>query len=205
MMIYKIQNYLLRRCFYIKQFNIDVKKVIWLTFDDGPEDGITEFVLNELEKYNYRATFFCRGDNAEKHPELMGMLKEKGHSIGNHTYSHLHAYKTKSKEYVADVEKAGKVLGSLILFRPPHGSLTFCSWWKLRHKKILYWALNSEDSSMEKFNFQHVIDKLKEKTHNGDVVLFHFCHRHEKETRTLLPAYLAWLHEQGYQSKAIPE
>lgn len=180
------------------------EKVVFLTFDDGPEEGITEFVLNELDKYGYKATFFCRGDNALKYPHLLKKLREKGHSLGNHTYSHLFAFGTNAKEYAKDVAKADAILHTSLM-RPPHGSLTFRSWWKLRHYKIVFWALNSEDSSLSKFCYDQAIDKLKTKTRSGDVVLFHFCHRHEKETRKILPAYLAWLHESGYDGKAIEE
>ena len=68
------------------------EKLIYLTFDDGPEPDITEFVLNELQKYGAKATFFCCGDNAEKYPELLGRIRNEGHSIGNHTYSHINSF-----------------------------------------------------------------------------------------------------------------
>ena len=183
----------------------DVSKTVYLTFDDGPQPGITEFVLDELEKYGFKGTFFCRGDNAVSNPELLKALRDKGHSIGNHTYNHILSYKTKAKEYVEDVEYANSVL-STMLFRPPYGSLTLSAWLKLhKNYRIVFWALNSEDSNLDKFDLQHAITNLKQNTKSGDVVLFHFCHRHEKETRQILPVYLKWLHDQGYNCKAIKE
>ena len=179
-------------------------KNIYLTFDDGPEDGITEFVLSELDKYGFKATFFCRGDNAEKHPELLQLLRDKGHAIGNHTYGHLHAYDSSAQEYAVDVAKADAILNTRLM-RPPHGSLSFRAWWKIRKYKIVYWALNSEDSSLGSFNYAQAINHLKSKTSPGDVILFHFCHRHENETRQILPSYLSWLHEQGFRGLAIDE
>ncbi len=180
-----------------------IEKVIYLTFDDGPEDGITEFVLNEMEKYGFKGTFFCRGDNAAKYPLLLQKLLDGGHAIGNHTYNHIHSYETSSGEYVSDVERANKVLKS-DLFRPPHGSLTLKDWSMLKQKyRIISWSLNSGDSDMENFNFNRSIEILKTNTKNGDIILFHFCHRHENETKQLLPVYLQWLHENGYESKAI--
>lgn len=179
-------------------------KCIYLTFDDGPEVGITEFVLDELGKYNFKATFFCRGDNAASNPDLLEMIREKGHAIGNHTYSHLHAYKVSSKVYINDVTKADELLHTL-LFRPPHGSLTFWTWWKLKNRNIVFWSLNSEDSAMERFEYKHAIENLKTSTHAGDVVLFHFCHRHENETRQILPSYLKWLSDNEYQCRIIPQ
>ena len=178
------------------------KNVVYLTFDDGPEPGITEFVLDELEQYGYKATFFCCGDNAEKNPQLFSMLHKRGHAIGNHTYSHLHAYDATAKVYIEDVSRADAILQTK-LFRPPHGSLTLPIWLKLKKKKIVFWALNSEDSDIENFNFERAISNLIKNTHPGDVVLFHFCHKHENETRQILPAYLKWLSENGYEGKAI--
>ncbi len=175
---------------------------IFLTFDDGPEEGITEFVIQELERYGFHATFFCRGDNAEKYPNLINMLREKGHAIGNHTFSHLHAFEVSSKSYINDVNNADKILKTS-LFRPPHGSLTLSTWFYLRKYNIFFWALNSEDSSLAQFNGQDAINKLKNNTRTGDVVLFHFCLRHEQETRQILPVYLSWLHEQGYNCEKI--
>lgn len=180
-------------------------KVVFLTFDDGPEKGVTEFVIKELDKYNYKATFFCRGDTAEKNPDLLSLIKEKGHRIGNHTYSHMHSYSVTSSDYLADVEKANVILHAQ-LFRPPHGSLKLGAFLRIFHKyRIVYWSLNSEDSAQESFNLVHADNKLKQKTKPGDIILFHFCHKHEKETMQLLPLYLSWLSKQGYQSKAIEE
>jgi peptidoglycan/xylan/chitin deacetylase (PgdA/CDA1 family) len=201
--IKKIQNYLLKKTVYVSTIP-NKEKAVYLTFDDGPEPRITEFVLEELAKYNFKATFFCRGDNAEKHPELLALLREQGHIIGNHSYSHHHAYKASSKSYLTDVEKADAVLHTFF-FRPPHGSLTIKNWLGLRHKyRIVYWSLNSGDSALEHFYYQHAIDNLKAKTKFGDIVLFHFCHLHEKGTRLLLPDYLKWLADNQFKCGVLP-
>lgn len=179
------------------------KNVLYLTFDDGPEDEITEFVLNELDKYGYKATFFCRGDNADKYPELLSLIQKKGHTIGNHTYSHLHSFEVDTKKYIKDVRRADSLLRTSY-FRPPHGSLTLGTWMRLHAKyRIFFWKLNSGDSDLEKYDYTQSIESLKNNTKAGDIVLFHFCHRHEKETRQLLPVYLKWLFDQGFECKAI--
>ena len=197
----RIINRLLKR-YQIK--NVSTQgKYVYLTFDDGPEEGITEFVIDELDKYRFKATFFCRGDNAEKNPILMSMLREKGHSIGNHTFGHLHAYNVSSQNYLADVEKADRILHTNI-FRPPHACLTLQTWLHLRNKySIVYWSVNSGDSDMSHYNYNKSIERLKSTTHKGDIVLFHFCHKHEMETRQLFPEYLQWLAEQGFTSKGL--
>jgi len=202
-LFYKIVNKLIVQT-EVKTIISD-KRVVYLTFDDGPEDGITEFVLKELAKYNFKATFFCRGDNAEKNPKLLASIRKAGHAVANHTYSHPHAYEVTAKDYLADVERANDVLQTKLL-RPPHGSLTLKIWIKLQKKyKIVYWSLNSSDYELGNFHLQRAIETLKSKTKNGDIVLFHFCHRHEKETRQLLPEYLKWLNELGFVSLAISE
>jgi len=204
--IKKIQNYILRRTSYISTIESgkgQQKPIVFLTFDDGPEEGITEFVVDELKKYDYHGTFFCRGDNAEKYPQLLSLLRERGHSIGNHTYSHFHAYETSTSVYVEDVYKADAILKTKLL-RPPYGSLTIWKYIKLKKRfKIFFWSLNSEDSDLDHFNLVHAMETLKTNTKDGVIVLFHFCHRHERETRQLLPEYLLWLHQHGYQCEAI--
>lgn len=200
-MLKKIINRILK---FFQTANIPSKgKVVYLTFDDGPEPDITEFVLKGLEEHGFKATFFCRGDNAEKYPELLSMIRKQGHTVANHTYSHLHAYDVAADTYISDVEKADALLHTP-LFRPPKGNLTLKTFLGLRKKfRIVYWALNSEDSARDNFEYGHSYRKLISDTKPGDVILFHFCHRHEKETRKILPDYLDWLQSQGYRSIAL--
>lgn len=179
------------------------EKTIFLTFDDGPEPGITEFVLDELRKYNAKATFFCRGDNAEKYPNLLESIKVDGHSLGNHTYSHLNSFQTSTNDYISNVEKANIIIKSE-LFRPPWGCISLPTYLKLIKKyRIIYWSLSSGDTDLDKFNEVKSLNNLKFKTSKGKIILFHFCTRHEKETRKLLPKYLDWLYEQGYKCETI--
>ncbi len=179
------------------------EKVVYLTFDDAPEEGITQFVIDALNTYGAKATFFCRGDYAEAHPELLRLIKEQGHAVGNHTYAHIKGLDNSYSEYIANVEKADSILKTH-LFRPPWGAITFRQFWTLRKKyKIVYWSLVSEDTLRERFNLGQALLKLKQATKPGDIVLFHCCKRHENETRKLLPLYLKWLSERGYQMEAL--
>ena len=160
-------------------------------------------MLDELRKYDFKATFFCRGDNAEKYPHLVSRIFEGGHAIGNHTYSHLHAFSTSSKLYLDDIERTNQVLHSTLL-RPPFGSLTLTTWLSLKSKyKIIYWSLGSGDSDLENFDFEHNYQQLTHSTTSGDIILFHFCKLHEKETRIILPAYCKWLKDNYFISKSI--
>ena len=199
-LIKKVHNFIIKRL-VIRQLKVQ-DNAVYITFDDGPEPGVTEFVLSELEKYQFKATFFCKGLNAVSHPDLLEQLRKNQHSLGNHTYSHIHAFETPTNNYVEDVNMAYEVLHTN-LFRPPWGSLTFATYLKLRNQKIIYWSLDSGDSKLEKFNFDKEFTRLCSGTKKGSVVLFHFCQRHERETRKILPAYLKWLSENGYISKHL--
>ncbi len=85
-------------------------KVIYLTFDDGPTAEITPWVLDTLKKFNAKATFFCIGKNIETHPDIFQNILNDGHVIGNHTFNHVKGWKTKTKNYLADVDKAQKII-----------------------------------------------------------------------------------------------
>ena len=84
------------------------EKILYLTFDDGPHETATPFVLDQLKKYNAKATFFCIGKNVESHPEIYKRILNEGHSTGNHTFNHLNGWKVKKEEYINDVEKAAQ-------------------------------------------------------------------------------------------------
>ena len=179
-------------------------KTVFLTFDDGPEPDITEFVLKELRKYNAKATFFCRGDNAEKHHDLLDEIKKEGHILGNHTYTHINCFKTHSTQYINDIEKANCIIKSN-LFRPPWGAISLFINILLRFKgyKIVLWSLNSQDYKLDNHNFDNDLNNLFINTHPGDIILFHFCKRHENATKSLLPKYLEWLYKNGYRSEIL--
>lgn len=178
-------------------------KVLYLTFDDGPEPSITEYVLEQLKLYEFKATFFCKGANAEKYPNLFELLKKNGHGIGNHTYNHINAFNVSSELYISDVFKADAILNTH-LFRPPWGCLTLMSFVKLFTKfKIVHWSLDSRDSKRKNFDLHRNFDHLIKHTRPGEVVLFHACRCHEKETRQILPLYLEWLSKNGFKCEVL--
>lgn len=177
-------------------------KTVYLTFDDGPEPGITEFVLNELQKYDYKATFFCTGENVEKYPELIERIVNEGHALGNHTFSHIKAYDLGAKDFVKDVERANEVIHTH-LFRPPNGCLTLGAWLRLRrHYKIIYWTIGSGDWCKGTFDYETSM-KLLKTTKAGDIILFHFSNNLEEGTRRLLPDYFEWMGKNRFISETI--
>lgn len=183
------------------------EKVVYLTFDDGPEPEICEFVLDCLQQYGYRATFFCTGKNAEQYPELMQQLRDKGHVIANHSYSHVcPPYDSRTEDYVADVNHANEVLHSP-LFRPPWGSVSLSKFIRLAFQyRFVSWSLGSEDNVKRSpdYDWESHVQEMMKRTSPGEVVLFHFAQKHHPETVRLLPRYLQLLHEQGWKSEALP-
>lgn len=183
-----------------KQFD---NNAIYLTFDDGPEPGITEFVLDELNKYNAKAIFFCKGENCTKYPELYNKIVEQGHIVANHTYSHINGWETNDVEYINDVEKCEQMVKTH-LFRPPWGKLTFKQYKQLsKEYRIVLWDNVSGDTKLDDFDFEKQMQSLKANTAKGKIILFHFCNRHEKETKALLPAYLQFLREMNITTSVL--
>ena len=188
------------------------EKSIYLTFDDGPIPEVTPWVLDELKKYNAKATFFCIGENVQKHPEIFQRILSEGHSVGNHTFNHLNGWKTATSEYIENVDKAEGQMGNNSkfkiqdsrLFRPPYGKITSKQAKILQRKgfKIVMWDIISYDydanTSPEKC-LQNVLKNIKP----GSVVVFHDSLKAEKNLRFLLPKVLEIIKEDGYLVESI--
>ena len=117
------------------------KKVLWLTFDDGPCNEVTPWILTSLSQLNVKATFFLVGNQIKKNPALYELIIQQGHTIGNHSYSHKNGWITSKKKYIDDIEKCEKLLKNNDLFRPPYGKLTFSQIKKIKSRyKIILWG-----------------------------------------------------------------
>lgn len=178
-------------------------KVVFLTFDDGPEPNITEYVLDQLKRYNFKATFFCTGINCQRNPELFQRIIDEGHRVGNHSYSHLDNNKISNSLYMQDINKASILIKSN-LYRPPWGRMNLMMFLKLLKKfKIVYWDIDSGDSSFKDFNCNKSSVTLKRKTNNGSIILFHFSNEHEARTMQLLPDYLDFLSINNFRCEIL--
>jgi Predicted xylanase/chitin deacetylase len=180
------------------------EKCVYLTFDDGPIPEITPWVLELLDSYNIKATFFCVGDNVRKHPETYQMILDKGHNVGNHTFNHIQGIRYLTKNYLANVEKAASVIKSK-LFRPPHGHMRFPQIMLLRRKyKIIMWDVVTRDYSPH-MTPDDVFNVVKTYTRNGSIIVFHDSIKAEKNIREALPRAIEWLIQQGYKFKLFDE
>ena len=142
------------------------RKVVYLTFDDGPIPEETPWVLDLLDKYGIKATFFMVGDNVRRHPELFEEIKRRGHSYGNHTMHHLQGIKESATTYLRDITEADALIDSS-LFRPPHG-IIYPTQAKLirRHYNIVMYDLVTRDYS-KRINGEQVLDNVKRYVRNG--------------------------------------
>ncbi len=177
-------------------------KIIYLTFDDGPIPIITPKILEILNQYNARATFFCVGDNVVKHPEIYEKVLAAGHSVGNHTHHHLNGTFTSTKKYLKDVADCAQVVDSK-LFRPPYGRLRWFQKKFLRkHYELIYWDVLSWDFRAELSNEQ-VLKNVLSQTTNGSIVLFHDSLRSEPRVLYALPKFLEHFSKLGFTFKKL--
>jgi peptidoglycan/xylan/chitin deacetylase (PgdA/CDA1 family) len=178
------------------------EKVIYLTFDDGPTPGITEKVLEILEQFGAKATFFCLGRNAERHPDLFELIKQQGHSVGNHTYSHLKGWKSLLKTYIQDTNLAQQLINSTI-FRPPYGRIKRAQVKYIsKQYRIIMWDVLTHDynqSLPKKMCLRNAIRS----TRNGTIIVFHDSVKASKNLFFVLPQYLEHFAGKGYKFEKI--
>ncbi len=202
---------LLRKYYSSLTWKIPVNdKRIFLTFDDGPIPEVTPYVLEQLKKYNCKATFFCIGHNIDKHPQLFKQLIDDGHAIGNHTYNHLNGWKTKTAEYTSNVLRCQQTIhhyyvNAPFLFRPPYGKITKAQIKQLLQRStaeqtnfsIIMWDVLSYDFdknvSKEKC-LKNIINNIKP----GSIIVFHDSIKAQDNLHYALPQTLNWILENGF-------
>lgn len=173
-------------------------KNIYLTFDDGPHPEITRWVMDELDKFNAKATFFCVGDNVRKYPEVFDLLLEKGHRAGNHTFNHLDGWNTGNFAYLKNIALCDEYTHSN-LFRPPYGKISPAQYKAVKRKyKVVYWSILSRDFEKE-LDIEESLGYMLKHTGEGSIVLFHDSVKAEKNMKQLLPAFLQYFSEKGFR------
>lgn len=190
------------------------KKVVYLTFDDGPTPEITDWTLETLKQYNAKATFFCIGNNIKTHPDIFQRILTEGHSIGNHTNNHIKGWKTKTKIYVENVIEAQEVIdgevsknhfsSNTLLFRPPYGRIKPKQGKALMALgyKIIMWHVLSFDWD-KKTSSEQCLSNVLEKSKPGSIVVFHDSVKASKNLKYVLPKTLDYFSKQGYSFEAI--
>lgn len=204
-------NAIIKRIFSNYVWDVsNTENKIYLTFDDGPIPEITEWVLEELKKYNAKATFFCIGNNIEKHPEIFEKLINEGHSIGNHTFNHLNGWKTSTNEYVENVKLcefsisnpkcfASSLSRGSKFFRPPYGKIKTSQSKKLRQLgyKIIMWDVLSADYDTA-ITPEKCLENVLENVSSGSIIVFHDSLKAFPNLEYTLPRALQHWKEKGF-------
>ncbi len=179
------------------------KPVVYLTFDDGPIPEVTPWVLDTLDRYGIKATFFMVGDNVRRHPEVFEEVRRRGHSYGNHTMHHLQGRKSSARRYICDVYEADKLIDSP-LFRPPHGLIRWKQARILKEKyNLIMYDLVTRDYA-RRLDGEKVFENVRRYARNGSIIVFHDSLKAQKNMMYALPRAIEWLMAQGYEFDVLP-
>jgi peptidoglycan-N-acetylglucosamine deacetylase len=187
------------------------EKILYLTFDDGPVPGPTEFVLDVLRSLSIQATFFCIGDNIRKHPHIFREIANGQHTVGNHTFNHLNGWKTDTQRYLANITLCGSEITSankgvqtkdLKLFRPPYGRISLKQIHALKEYRIVMWDVLTHDYN-QRMSSEYCLERAIRATRNGSIVVFHDSMKAEKNMSYVLPRYIDHFISLGYTFKSL--
>jgi peptidoglycan/xylan/chitin deacetylase (PgdA/CDA1 family) len=173
------------------------EKVLYLTFDDGPIPQVTPWVLEQLNAYEAKATFFCVGNNIEKHPEVFNQVVNEGHSVGNHTHNHLNGWLSDNLPFFHNVRHCANLVNS-VLFRPPYGRLKRKQAQFLqRHYRIVMWDVLSGDFD-PKISPEQCLNNVINNAQAGSIIVFHDSLKAEEKLHYVLPKVLEHFAAKGY-------
>ena len=171
---------------------------IWLTFDDGPHQESTPFILNVLKEEQVKATFFLVGEQMEKHPELFNQIISEGHIVANHSYSHKNGWLSNNSTYFNDIEKCQKLIPENKLYRPPYGKISPLQISHLKKNyKIILWDVLSWDFSL--YNTpKKVKESVLKNTVSGSIIVFHNNKKSFKNLQQILKESIQELKQKGF-------
>jgi peptidoglycan/xylan/chitin deacetylase (PgdA/CDA1 family) len=189
----------------------NTKKVVYLTFDDGPTPEVTSWVLDELNKYNFKATFFCIGDNIRKYPVIFKKIISEGHAVGNHTFNHLNGWKTSTQNYIDNTELCQEIIDKNMqynsdskIFRPPYGKIKTAQSRALLKMgyKIIMWDVLSADFD-GKITNEECLNNVIMNLQPGSIIVFHDSIKAFEKLKYVLPATLQYLQDNNYETKVL--
>ena len=183
-------------------WKIESKDSIYLSFDDGPDPDVTPWVLDLLKSYDAKATFFCIGENAGRHPDLINQIISEGHSIGNHSYSHISGWTTKTDKYLEDVKKCRNIIDSN-LFRPPYGRLKPNQLKNLQENyNIIMWDVMCGDFE-EQLSNEKCYSNIVDNASPGSIILLHDTKQSFNKLKYVLPKVLDFFKDKSLKLAAI--
>ncbi|MCD8073289.1 MAG: polysaccharide deacetylase family protein [Alistipes sp.] len=192
----------LRKMMPSLKWELEGDREVFITFDDGPTPGNTEWILETLEKYGARATFFCLGKNAEQHPGTFRKIIDAGHAVGNHTYSHQKGWGMSLGRYVEDVDFAAQFIPGH-LSRPPYGRIKPSQARVLGERyDLIMWNVLSRDYS-QYVSRRQCVRNVTRHLYPGAVVVFHDSPKSSRNMRYALPRVIEYIHSRGWKCSAI--
>ncbi|AEH48194.1 polysaccharide deacetylase family protein [Parageobacillus thermoglucosidasius] len=187
------------------------RKAVAITFDDGPSPVYTLKVLDIFEEASGKATFFMIGRHMEKYPEVVQTVKERGHEIGNHTYSHDRLTSLDKQDCLREIERVDEMIAAMTgrkasIFRPPYLDyhapvVSVCG--RLGYKMI--GALNTDALDWEQPGVDHIVQKTRRHIRNGSILLFHDGFGDRSQTVEAVKILVSELHSQGYELVTVSE
>lgn len=179
-----------------------LNKEVYLTFDDGPDPELTNWVLDQLKAHNAKATFFCVGENVQRYPQVFQRILDEGHAVGNHTMNHLNGWETDYEKYIVNVKQCGHVFGSKF-FRPPYGKIKRKQIKKIKGRyKIIMWSLLSGDFDAT-ISATECAYNTVQYTEPGSIVVFHDNPKCAETLKAALPKILNHFSNTQWEMKAL--
>ena len=186
------------------------EKRIALTFDDGPHPRYTPKILELLDKYKLKATFFMIGSNARLYPDTARAVKAAGHEIGNHTFKHPHMLRLGEGELYKEIKETECVFSEIgldkpTLFRPPEGYRTKeqCSLLEKEGYRVVVWSLDTHD--WKGTSAEEIVRYVTSNVKGGDIILFHDYISGQNTTIAALEQLIPRLLKDGYKFVSVSE
>ncbi|MFN8415400.1 MAG: polysaccharide deacetylase family protein [Cytophagaceae bacterium] len=192
------------------------QKVLYLTFDDGPVPQATPWVLDTLDEYGIKATFFCVGGNLEKYPELYKDILKRGHRTANHTYNHLNGWNHSDDYYFANIMACESIMEKLEeeveipqewrerrLFRPPYGKIKRIQSDYLQEiYRVVMWDVITGDFDLQRGK-EKCLKTALEARRNGSIIIFHDSVKSIANVKYALPKFIEDSLEKGYTFETL--
>nr|WP_044879946.1 polysaccharide deacetylase family protein [Paenibacillus sp. IHBB 10380] len=188
------------------------KKLIALTFDDGPDPIRTPKILELLKQYEAKATFFVVGNRAEKLPDIVKRAQQEGHEIGNHSYSHPTFRQASIQGLRSELDRTQEIIYKATghkptLYRPPGGSynelaVNIC---KENELLMILWSWDQDTKDWTSPGVGKIVNKVLKNVHNGDIILMHDYVYKSSQTVEALAKILPELKRRGYSFVTVSE
>jgi peptidoglycan/xylan/chitin deacetylase (PgdA/CDA1 family) len=174
------------------------EKKLYLTFDDGPVPIVTPWVLDVLKEASVKATFFCVGENVQKHPDIYQRILSEQHAVGNHTYNHISGWQTSLPDYLHNVEKCAEHV-STTLFRPPYGRIRKEQQRQLETQySIVMWDVLSGDYD-QRTTPEQCLQNVNTHIRNGSIIVFHDSLKAQRNMQYALPRFINDAKVKGFE------